>query len=316
MINNIESPILITGSSGFIGSNLTRKLADKHSDIHILVRKEAKLWRIADILPKITVHYIDLVDRDDVFSCVKKIKPKTIFHLAVYGAYPFQKDIKKIEAITLHGTMNLLDACIESGFRAFINTGSSSEYGFKTKPMKETDFLEPNSHYAVFKAAATYYCQYLAKSKKLPIITIRPFSVYGPYEEPTRLIPTLINSLLSNTCPPLVSPDTARDYVYIDDMIDAYIAASQKTDLVGEIFNIGSGKQATLKEIVDLAILLTKATIKPKWGTMEQRIWDQNIWEADISKAKTMLNWSPKNNLQSGLTKTINWLKNNINLYK
>lgn len=181
--------------------------------------------------------------------------------------------------------------------------------------MKETDLLEPNSQYAVFKAAATYYCQYLAKSKKMPIITIRPFSVYGQYEESTRLIPTLINSLLNNTCPPLVSPDTARDYIFIDDMVDAYLAASQRPDLGGEIFNIGSGKQTTIKEIVDLSTCLTGANVKPKWGTMEQRIWDQNIWQADISKARSMLNWSPKNNLEEGLTKTISWLKDNADLF-
>lgn len=309
MINSIEGPILITGASGFIGSNLTRKIAAERSDVNILIRTESDPWRIKDVLPRIALHRADLTNREDIFAIIGKIKPKTIFHLAAYGVHSAHDDAKKIEAINLHGTMNLIDACAEFGFKIFVNTGSSSEYGVKKMPMKETDALEPNSDYAIFKAAATQYCQSLAKSKKLPIITIRPFSAYGPYEESTKLVPTLINSLLSNTCPPLVSPDTARDYIFIDDVIDAYLLAGQRPDLGGEIFNIGSGKQTTIKEIVNLSIRLTKASVKPKWGTMENRARDQNIWQADISKAKSMLGWSPKNNLEEGLTKTINWLK-------
>jgi nucleoside-diphosphate-sugar epimerase len=316
MKNEISGPILVTGASGFIGANLVRRLIKDGYDTHLILRNESKTWRLDDILEKVTVHRSDLTNYESVVDVVSKIKPKTIFHLAAYGAYSSQKEVDRIKAVILDGTINLLTACETIGFESFINTGSSSEYGFKQKPMKETDVLEPNSHYAVFKAAATNFCQYEAISKKLPIITLRPFSVYGPYEEPTRLVPTLITKFLKNDCPPLVAPETARDYIYVDDVIDLYLLAAKNSQLGGEVLNMGTGEQITLKQIVDTAIELTGAKVEPQWGTMEQRIWDQNIWQADISKVKSMTGWQPKHDLTSGLSKTITWLKDNIDLYK
>jgi nucleoside-diphosphate-sugar epimerase len=312
MTKDLKGPILVTGASGFIGAVLVRRLvAAGRADVHVLLRDTAKTWRLEDILPKLHVHRVDVTDRAGVLACVQEVKPRTIFHLAVYGAYPAQKDVALIEATALHGTMNLLDAAETVGFDAFINVGSSSEYGFKNAPMKETDVLEPNSHYAVFKAAATNYCAYEAVSKKLPVITVRPFSVYGPYEEPTRLVPTLLGQLLQGTLPPLASPDIARDYIYVDDFVDACLVATTHPEFGGQIFNAGSGRQTTLKEIVDLAISLVGASVTPEWGTMGARIWDQKVWVADVSKAKEKLGWEPRTDLATGLTQTIAWLKAN-----
>jgi len=313
---DISEPILVTGAKGFIGANLVRKLLEKHDNIHVILRNDSGLWRLADILDKVQVHYLDLLDRQSVFSLVEQIKPKTIFHLAAYGAYPFQKEVDRIMAVNLHGTVILLDACTESGFSIFINTGSSSEYGFKQEPMKESDILEPNSYYAVFKAAATHYCQYEAQSKKLPIITLRPFSVYGPYEEPTRLVPVLITKLFKGQVPPLASPEIARDYIYVEDMVDAYLKVAVRPDLGGQIFNVGSGIQTSLKQIVDTAVRLNQAQVELEWGTMENRIWDQNVWQADIGKIKKMTDWQPRFNLEDGLRQSIGWFKENIHLYK
>lgn len=310
MVESPKGPILVTGASGFIGAVMARRLLEAgRTDVHVLLRDAAKTWRLEDVLPKLHVHRVDVTDRAGVFAAVQAIKPRTIFHLAVYGAYPTQKDVAQIEATTLHGTMNLLDAAETVGFDAFINVGSSSEYGFKNAPMKETDVLEPNSHYAVFKAAATNYCAYEAASKKLPIITVRPFSVYGPYEEPTRLVPTLLGKLLQGALPPLASPDIARDYIYVDDFVEACFAAATRLEHGGQVFNAGSGRQTTLKEIVDLAIRLVDAKVIPEWGTMERRIWDQSVWVADVSKAKEKLGWSAHTDLEAGLLKTLAWLK-------
>ncbi|MDP2684403.1 MAG: NAD-dependent epimerase/dehydratase family protein [bacterium] len=316
MNTEISNPILVTGAKGFIGANLVRRLILDGNTVHIFLRHDSNMWRLDGIMGSLQVHKVDLCNKIEVESAINKIKPRTIFHLASYGAYPFQKEVEIIKDVNLNGTVNLLSACESAGFDSFINTGSSSEYGFKDKPMKETNMVEPNSDYAVFKSEATKFCEEEANSKNLPIVTLRPFSVYGPYEEPTRLVPKLITNLLKNDCPPLVSPETARDYIYVEDMIEAYLITAEMKGLCGEIINIGSGVQTTIKEIVGMVIGLTGAKVKPKWGTMEQRIWDQNIWQADISKAREVLNWSPKNDLRSGLAKTIEWFKHNLELYK
>ena len=312
----MNNPILVTGGSGFVGANLARRLANDGFNVHLILRNESNTWRLNDILDKTTIHRACLINKQEISNVIQKIRPKTIFHLAAFGAYPFQTNFERIKAVNLDGTINLLSACEQVGFDVFINTGSSSEYGFKDKPMKETSFLEPNSDYAVFKSAATLFCQNEARSKNLPIITLRPFSVYGPYEEKTRLVPTLIMKFLQNECPSLVAPDTARDYIFVDDVVDLYLVVAKRPDLGGEIFNMGTGYQTTLKEIVNITKKMLKAKIKLKWNTMEKRSWDQNIWQADMSKTKKMLNWKPKYGLETGLEKTVAWFKNNLSLYK
>ena len=166
--------------------------------------------------------------REQVRQAVHRIRPDWVFHLAAYGAYSSQTGFARMVDINLMGTVSLLDACTEIGVEAFIYTGSSSEYGYKDHPPREDELLEPNSHYAITKAAATHYCQFVARKPDVNAIAVRLYSIYGPYEEPTRLIPTLIAHGLRGTLPPLVSPATARDFVYVDDAVDALICLAQK----------------------------------------------------------------------------------------
>ena len=109
-------------------------------------------------------------------------------------------------AVNMLGTVNLLTACLEVGFTGFVHTGSSSEYGFKDHAPREDEYLEPNSDYAVTKAAATLYCRQIAVDRGVNVTTLRLYSAYGPWEEPTRLVPTLIAKGLGGEIPELVSP--------------------------------------------------------------------------------------------------------------
>ena len=261
-------------------------------------------------------YQIDLVEKSAVVKAVEKIKPQTIFHLAAYGAYPFQNNVEKIKSVILDGTINLIEACLKNKFKIFINTGSNSEYGFKNSPMKESDILCPNSHYAVMKAATTNYCQFIAASQKLPIVTVRPFHIYGPYEEPSRLIPKLVTKLLDNELPKLVSPNIARDMLYIDDAIDLFCSIASIKVNNGEIFNMGSGSQSTIRMIVDNTIGLIGASIIPKWNSMKPRIWDQYTWVSDMTKVKRILGWQPRYTLSEGLFRTIKWYIDNPEIHQ
>jgi nucleoside-diphosphate-sugar epimerase len=196
-----------------------------------------------------------------------------------------------------------------------VNTGSSSEYGFKQFAMRETDIVEPVSYYAVTKCAQTLLCSHFAKQEKKPVVTLRPFSVYGPYEEPSRLIPTLIISLLKGKKMNLVSPLVARDYIYIEDMISAYLKIAQLIKYPGEYFNIGTGVQTTIRDLVNLSVKISGKDGNFAWGGMKDRKWDTNVWVADISKAKRLLNWNPKYTLESGIDKSTEWFKVNYEKY-
>lgn len=307
---------LITGSSGFIGSVLLRRLLKQKESVHIILRKQSNTWRINDLFKKVIVHNSDLTNLDELKSIIKDSKPNVIYHLAANGAYSYQNNADQIIQTNILGTWNLLQACNAIKYELFVNTGSSSEYGFKKFAMRETDILEPASYYAVTKCAQTLLCSHIARQEKRPIVTIRPFAVYGPYEEPKRFVPTLMNALFLNKKMSLVSPETARDFIYIDDIIDAYLKINELKNNSGEYFNIGTGIQSTIKNFVEISIKITSKNIKLKWGNMENRNWDTDNWVSDISKAKQLLNWVPKTNLEEGIKLTWNWFQKNQQFYE
>ena len=126
MINKIQLPILITGASGFIGSNLLRLFVSKKIKVNIILRKKSNLWRVRDIIHKTNLYHADLNDKKNLSKIIKKIKPKSIFHLAAYGAYSHQDEMRLIKSSILDATTNLIYECKKFKFNIFINTGSNS----------------------------------------------------------------------------------------------------------------------------------------------------------------------------------------------
>ena len=305
----MKYPILITGAAGFVGSNLTRYFVSRGIKINIIIKRSSNTWRLNDIIKKTNVHYADVSDINKIKKIIKKIKPKTIYHLATHGGYSDQNDLEKIKKSILDATYNLINECKKYKFNIFINTGSSSEYGFKNKAMKESDILVPNSYYSVFKSSSSLYCQYESLKSNIQIVTIRPFHVYGPYERSNRLIPSLIKNMLSDKKVKLVSPKVSRDMIYISDVVNFYIMIANKKNLKGEIFNLGSGKKTTIKEIYNLLKKITNYKVKNYWGSMKNRYWDQSIWYSDNSYVKNKLKWKPEVSLKKGLVNTVNWYK-------
>ena len=313
---NHTKRVLVTGGAGFVGANLTRLLLEDGHEVHLLVRPRQNDWRIRAILGDVRLHAVELQDGPLIDETVKRIKPDWVFHLAANGAYSHQTDLNRIIQVNIQGTINLVQACIATGFEVFINTGSSSEYGFKDYAPDETDWLEPNSYYAVSKASASLFCRYVAQRDDLNIITLRLYSVYGEWEEPTRLIPALVMRGLHGKLPPLVSPDAARDFVYVDDVCRAYLmaAATDKAER-GAIYNVGTGVQTSMKEVVEAAKHLMDIPDEPEWGSMPDRHWSTNIWVADNRKIREKLFWQPRYSFEAGLSQTIKWLRNNPEMY-
>jgi len=305
----LKYPILITGAAGFIGSNLTRHFVSRGINVHILIKRSSNVWRLNDIINKTNVHFADVGDKNKIKQIIKKIKPKTIYHLAAHGGSSDQNDLKKIKKSVLDSTFNLINECKKYKFNIFINTGSSSEYGFKNKAMKESDNLAPNSYYSVFKSSSTLFCQYESFKSNLQIVTIRPFHVYGPFEGNNRLVPTLIKNMLCNKKIKLVSPKVSRDMIFISDVVNFYIMIAKKKNLKGEVFNLGSGKKTTIKKIYNSLKKITNYKVKNSWGSMKNRYWDQSIWYSNNSHVKNKLNWKPEVSLKKGLASTVNWYK-------
>ena len=306
-MNLLSERFFVTGSTGFVGACLTRKLVAIGCEVHILVRPGAKLWRLRGIEDKLHIHLGDLNNAEHLRDVVSDIQPTIIYHLAVHGAYPTQNDADQIILTDVFGTWNLLKACSEVDYKVFINTGSSSEYGSKQSAMRESDLLEPNSYYAVAKSAQSLVCQHMARADRRPINTFRLFSVYGPYEESTRLVPTVIRRCLEGRALDMVSPDTARDFIHVDDVVAAYLQVGQLNLQCGEVFNIGSGIQSNMREVVRAAMKATHSTVKVNWGSMPARNWDSETWFADISKVRRVLKWAPRISLSEGIGMTADW---------
>lgn len=302
--------VLVTGSTGFVGANLTRRLLKENHELHILVRPQHNNWRIKDIKDDLRIHEAELADSEQVDRAVSRIRPEWVFHLATHGAYSSQNDLLSMVNTNVLGTINLVQACLKTGFDSFVNTGSSSEYGFKDHAPAESENPEPNSHYAVTKCSATMFCRFTAQAERVRIPTLRLYSVFGPFEEPSRLMPTLISRGLKNEFPPLVNPDIARDFVYAEDVSDAYLLAAQhEPDEVGAIYNVGSGIQTTLIEVVDVAKRVLGIVTEPQWGTMSDREWDTSIWVSDNRKIRTELGWQPKFSFEEGFRAMVDWIR-------
>jgi nucleoside-diphosphate-sugar epimerase len=305
----LSKRVLVTGASGFVGANLGRRLVAEGHDVHLVLRSQHSTWRLAGN-EDAAVHQADLRDAASVGRAVRDIRPDWIFHLAAYGAYSSQTDVREMVETNLAGTINLVEACLESGFESFVNTGSSSEYGLKHGAPAETEPLEPNSPYAVTKAAATMYGGFAARKHGARIRTLRLYSVYGPWEEPTRLIPTLIVNGLHSRLPALVDSKVARDFVYVDDVCDAYLAAAaDKAAAPDAIFNVGTGVQSSLERVVQVARRLLAIDAEPQWGSMPNRVWDTTTWVADSKKIRHELGWEPRHSLEAGLSATIDWFR-------
>jgi dolichol-phosphate mannosyltransferase len=213
------------------------------------------------------------------------------------------------------GTANFLEACLGAGFEAFVNTGSSSEYGFKDHAPAEDEWPDPNSYYAVTKLSTTLYCRYSAQRYGVRIPTLRLYSVYGPYEEPSRLLPTLILHGTRNELPSLADPAIARDYVYIEDVCDAYLlAAGHSLSEPGAVYNVGTGIQTPLSEVVSLTRQVLGVTAEPDWGSMPARLWDTSVWLSDSRKIRRELGWTPRYSFDEGFRNTVAWFSRGSSL--
>jgi nucleoside-diphosphate-sugar epimerase len=313
----MKKNILITGGTGFVGANLVHRLVKEGYRPSLLIRKESNPWRLRSIQSKITLVETDLQNTKLLTHQIIKIRPTHVFHLAIYGAnQSLQKDTIQTYTQNILSAVNMMEACCKVGFEQYVNVGSSSEYGLKKSAMKERDLLEPINHYGATKAAISLAASVFSSSYKLPISTLRLFSPYGFWEDGRRFIPTLIKCAMDNEVAQLSSPTYVRDFVFIDDVIDAFMRFLTIKKRYADVFNIGSGKQYTLSEIVEAVKVLANGKLKIKWNNRKSNQLEPEFWKADISKTKKQLNWKPRVTLKQGLQKTYQWMLENKQYYE
>jgi len=307
-VRSLRGPILVTGASGFIGANLFKSIAAVRPDVFACVR-QGKGWRLTDVSDEKVVS-VDFNDPAATKNLVDSIGPQTVLDCVAYGGYSFEEDPARIYQTNFQSVVQLTTLLATRPFAAFIHAGSSSEYGINCKAPVESDVCVPNSHYAVSKLAAANYLQYMGKQRDFPCVNLRLYSVYGPLEDTSRLIPNLLRQALAGSLPPFVDPRTSRDFVHVDDVCAAFILAAAKMHPghYGEHFNIGSGTKTTIMELAERTRSLFRVTAEPKFGTMEGRAWDLAEWYANPLKAQQKLGWSAHIPLEDGLRTTASWV--------
>ncbi len=313
-IITLKGPILVFGASGFIGANLFRMLLQYRNDV----------FGTASILPSWRLEGIDLANiiegdllaEENLEVALKRVKPKTIFNCTAYGAYSFQSDIDLIYKTNVTFFTRLIDSCFESGVDCFINAGSSSEYGEISAAPVEDKVLNANSHYAVTKATSANLIYFYGKKKGMKAANLRLYSVYGPYEDSSRLIPQVVLRGLEKKFNALTNPETSRDFIYIDDACEAFIKAAYALtpNHYGESFNIGSGIKTTIGDIAKISKEIYKIDGEPQFN-YPAHAWDVSDWYSNPKKAEEVLGWKAKISLQEGLEKMTLWVRQNLENY-
>jgi dolichol-phosphate mannosyltransferase len=309
-------PVVITGCSGFVGVNLAAALAARGARVIGIDSPSGIDWRTRSLSEVESVR-LDLRRESEVRAFVERAQPLAIFNCAAYGAYSVQDEPQRIWDVNVLAVRHLLEAVRGvAGFRAFVQAGSSSEYGFNCSGPSEDDATEPDSDYAVSKVAATGLVRLYARKHGVPAFALRLYSVYGPFEDFSRLIPVLLGAASEGRFPPLVNPNISRDFVYVADVADAFEAVLQRAPELapGEVFNIGSGVQSTLADLVRQVRALFDVRAEPVWGSMPERSWDHTAWYAKPEKAAALLGWRATTSLSDGLGATRAWLDRNPDL--
>jgi dolichol-phosphate mannosyltransferase len=306
--------ILVTGASGFVGANLVRALIDRGDEVHAVVHSANTSWRLADILKRLSMHEVEMTNHDAITDVVARVMPEEVYHLAHYGGNRGESDGQRIRQVIIEGTAALYEACARlPNVPVIIHTGSSSEYGAKREAMREDMVPEPNIEYGIAKLWATLYGEYLRREKGMPITTLRLFSPYGPYESAVRLFPAVTIAFLKGAVPMLSHPETVRDFVYVDDVVEALLLATHKPY---GIYNVGTGVETTLRQAVEEIKREVGVSVPLVWGGDEGRgAIDLKKWCADTTLAKRELGWEAKTSLTEGIKKTVEWFRQNDSLY-
>jgi len=297
---------LITGGAGFIGSHLADALIERGGDVIIV--DNLSTGRRENLNPKATFYEMNLADEKKFDEIVAKHKPHYIYHFAYFVLVPKSIENPLLDMDSIKGSLNVLVAAKKHGVKKVIFSSSGFIYGNNPNlPLKETDphdkHLPP---YAISKYAVEAYLRFYKKNFGLDYVIFRNAAVYGP-RQITGAMAAYIRELKEGKPTEFYGVKT-RDYVYIDDVIDANLRALELApDHPDPVFNIGMGGETHL---IDLYMTLAKILKKdPKPVKLPERPGEQNRYCVDITKARTELGWEPKVGLEEGLTNTLKYWK-------
>jgi UDP-glucose 4-epimerase len=291
--------VLVTGGGGFIGTRLCRRLATERAEIHAVGRnRPAHLDAIA------RTWAVDMSQEENVRRLIATIRPEIVFHLA--SAVTGSRDIDRVRPTfesNLASTVNILITATEAHCERIVLTGSMEE------PRPEDADPLPPSPYAAAKWASTLYARMFHSLYACPVVVLRVFMVYGPEQQDrTKLIPYVARSFLDGIAPKLSSGRRPVDWVFVDDVVEAYVRAVEVPQAAGKTLDVGSGKQRTIREAVERLAQLTETDVRPLFGALPDRPFE-SAPVADVERTYSVIGWRATTDLDTGLRSTLNWLR-------
>lgn len=300
-----KKKILITGSSGFVGTNLINELKSKNFEIAVIDHNDNQNFKT------ITKYIGDICNYNFLENVILEFQPNKVFHLAAYKERsPNIKSMSIALKVNLIGTLNLYQALLKvSSLESIVTLGTTDEYGESNPPFNESLKEIPSSNYGFSKLCVTKLSEFFNRNFKLPVVVLRPTIAYGPHQGQDMFIPSLIKTLLNNSKYKMTPGDQKRDFIFISDLIDAIIIVSNNIVYNGKIFNVGSGSPIKIK---DVAIYIAKYLNKEKHLSLgaipyrDREVMDYNI---SLDKIFKYSEWRPKVSLKKGLKLTIDYFK-------
>lgn len=317
--------VLVTGSEGFIGSHLTEKLVENGADVTALVQYNSfNNWGWLESFDKEVRNSINIITGDvREYDCMRKVikGQNIVFHLAALIAIPYSYVSPMAYVRTnVEGTTNVLEACREYDIEKIVHTSTSETYGTALYvPIDENHPMQGQSPYSASKIAADKIAESFYKSFNTPVATIRPFNTYGPRQSARAVIPTIISQILSGENRiKLGSLTPTRDFNYVKDTAEAFIKVAESDKTIGEVVNAGSNYEISIGDLTKkiIKIIGNEVEIVCDEERMRPTNSEVNRLLAENSKIKKLTGWCPQYTLDKGLIETVEWIKNNMKIYK
>ncbi|MBI2058271.1 MAG: SDR family NAD(P)-dependent oxidoreductase [Nitrospirae bacterium] len=314
--------VLVTGAGGFIGSHLVERLVELGARTRAFIRyNSANSWGCldeSDVKDDVEVFPGDLRDRDSLRPAMKGVD--VLFHLGALIAIPYSY---RAPASYLHtnveGSLNVFQTALDSGVGRVVHTSTSEVYGTaRYCPIDEEHPLQGWSPYSASKIAADKLAEAFHRSFGLPVATIRPFNTFGPRQSARAVIPTIVTQALAAKEIRLGSLTPRRDFNFVADTVEGFIRMADSNPAVGEVINIGSGRDISIGEVAGSVLKILKKDVPINSENARVRPTASEVAQlcAENGKAKSLLGWEPRFSFEAGLACTIEWVERNMARYR
>ena len=340
--------ILLTGAAGFIGSHLAETLVTQghrlRAFIHYNSRGDTGLLRCLEprILKEIEIIPGDLADASAVHKAV--LGCDTVFHLGAIVSVPFSyHNPDQVASANITGSLNVFLACREAGVERLLHTSAGEVYGTaRSVPISEDHPLQAQSPYAASKIAADKLAESFYAAYGLPVVTVRPFSAFGPRQNARAIIPSIIGQVLTRPEVRLGSLESRRDFTYVADIVGGFLKAAQAPGVEGHVYNLGSSRECSVAQLLETILTLAPefgVTRRPALAANPLRRGDYATGSlggtgsangsspignsssrarlySDTTRAREELGWQARVSLEDGLRHTMAWVAAHVDQYR